>query len=130
MPAQTLPLRDIKSIVDVPDHSLWLLAALALGVLLLLGTLLIWLLRHKKGPIDRKRAEALKRLDALDFNDTKSAVYGFSLLGHFVTIPTSESTFKSLLERLEPYKFKKKVPALAEDLKAEMQAFIKEAHRG
>ena len=73
MPGQTLQLRDIKPIVAVPDHSLWLFAALVTGILVLLGILIFRLLRRKRGRIDRRRAEALRRLDALDFGDTKSA---------------------------------------------------------
>lgn len=130
MPGQTLQLRDIKPIVAVPDHSLWLFAALVTGILVLLGILIFRLLRRKRGRVDRRRAEALRRLDALDFGDTKSAVYAFSLLGHFVLTPATEPTFRALLETLEPYKFKKAVPPLPEELISGMRAFIKEAHHG
>jgi hypothetical protein len=130
MPEQTLPLKPIKAIVDVPDQSLWIFAALVAALLLVLAALAFWLVRRKKGRIDRKRKEALRRLDALDFGDTKKAVYDFSLLGHFVLTPETEKTFKTLLAALEPYKFKKEVPPLPEELKTRMLAFIGEAHRG
>jgi len=130
MAAQSLPLKDIKPIVDVPDHSLWLLAALVTGALLLVAALALWAVRRRKGRIDRKRQEALRRLDALDYGDTKAAVYDFSLLGHFVVTPTTEAAFASLLSDLEPYKFRATVPALDEALRARMQAFVKEVRRG
>ena len=131
MPEQPLPLKPIKTIVDVPDHSLWLFAALVAAAVLVLAALAWWLLtRRKTTRTDRKRAEALRRLDALDFGDTKNAVYAFSLLGHFVLTPETEPTFKALLAALEPYKFKKEVPPLPEALKTRMLAFIGEAHRG
>jgi LPXTG-motif cell wall-anchored protein len=130
MPEQPLKLRDIRPIVDVPDHSLWLFTALIAGALLLLAALVFWFLRRRKKQVDPKRQEALKRLNALDFTDTKSAVYDFSLLGHYVATPETESTFRELLAELEIYKFKKEVPPLDAALKAKMQEFITEAHRG
>jgi len=130
MAAQSLPLKDIKPIVDVPDHSLWLLVALVTAALLLIAALAFWALRLRRGRIDRKRMEALRRLDALDYGDTKAAVYDFSLLGHFVVTPATEGAFASLLDDLEPYKFRATVPALDEALKQRLQAFVKEAHRG
>ena len=130
MPEQTLPLKDIKPIVAVPDHSLWLLTALVAVGILLAALLLFWLLKRRRKGGDPKRAEALKRLQALDFGDTKNAVYDFSLLGHFVTTPETESSFTSLLLELEPYKYQKSVPALDAALEAKLRSFIKEARRG
>ncbi|WP_345985795.1 hypothetical protein WCX49_01390 [Sulfurimonas sp. HSL-1656] len=130
MPEQTLPLKDIKPIVAVPDHSLWLLLALVAAALLLLALLGYWLLQRRRKGGDPKRAEALKRLQALDFSDTKSAVYDFSLLGHFVATPETESSFRALLAELEPYKYQKSVPALDTALEARLRDFIKEARRG
>jgi hypothetical protein len=123
-------MRDIRPIVDVPDHSLWLFAALIAGALLLLAVLVLWFLRRRKKRLDPRREEALRRLNSLDFTDTKSAVYDFSLLGHYVATPETESTFRELLAELETYKFKKEVPPLDAALKAKMQNFIEEAHRG
>jgi hypothetical protein len=130
MPEQPLKLRDIRPIVDVPDHSLWLFTALIAGALLLLGLLVFWFLRRRKKRLDPRREEALRRLNSLDFTDTKSAVYDFSLLGHYVATPETERTFRELLAALETYKFKKEVPPLDAALKAKMQNFIEEAHRG
>jgi LPXTG-motif cell wall-anchored protein len=130
MPEQTLQLRDIKPIVAVPDHSLWLFLALIAAGVLLLSALLFWVLRRRRKKGDPKRAEALRRLQALEFDDTKSAVYAFSLLGHFVTTPETEPAFKGLLAELEPYKFKKEVPPLDKGVKAKLRGFIEEAARG
>jgi len=130
MPEKTLPLKDIKPIVAVPDHSLWLLLALIAAAILLLALLGFWLARRLRKPVEPKRAAALKRLQALDFGDTKNAVYDFSLLGHFVTTPETEAAFKTLLADLEPYKFKKHVPGLDASLETRMRDFIQEARRG
>lgn len=129
MPEQ-LPLRDIKPIVEVPDHSLWLFAALVAAAVLAAALLLFWLRRRKRHVRDPKRSEALRRLEAIDYDDTKNAVYGFSLLGHFVVTPQTEPTFRALLAQLEAYKFQKRVPPLEDALRSQMQAFIREARRG
>jgi len=129
MPEQ-LPLRDIKPIVAVPDHSFWLFAALAAAAVITVALLLFWLLRRKRKVRDPKRAEALRRLEAIDYGDTKRAVYDFSLLGHFVLTPQNETAFRALLERLEAYKFQKTVPPLDDALTAAMKQFIEEARRG
>jgi hypothetical protein len=130
MPGQTLPLKDIKPIVDVPDHSLWIFAALILAAVLAVAGIAFWLLRRRRARFDHRRALALKRLDALDFSDTKQTVYDFSLLGHFVLTPKTEATFRALLDALEPYKFRKETPPLDAALQSRMTQFIKEAHRG
>ena len=130
MPEQTLQLKDIKPIVAVPDHSLWLFLALVAAVLLLLGALVYREIKCRKKGGNPTRAEAQRRLLALDFNDTKTAVYDFSLLGHFVTTPETEPVFKALLSELEPYKFKKEVPPLDETLREKLHDFIEEAARG
>ncbi len=129
--AAALPLKDIKPIVEVPDSSFWLFTAAVIGAVIITGVLVWWRVRLQKARVDASRAEALRGLDALDLDgETKKAVYDFSLLGHFVTTPKTESTFRELLAALEPYKFKKEVPALDPALKKRMKQFIKEAHRG
>lgn len=130
MPQQPLPLKDIKPLVEVPDHSLWLLAGLVALVVALIALLVISLLRRRRARVDRKRAEALRRLDALDWSDTKQAVYDFSLLGHFVTTPKSETAFAQIVKELEAFKYRKTVPELNTELRDRMQTFIREARRG
>lgn len=130
MPEQTLQLRDIKPIVAVPDHSLWLFTGLMAAAVLLIILLVLLMVRRRKQRIDPRRTEAMRRLAALDFGDTKKAVYDFSLLGHFVVTPDTRPGFESILQELEPYKFKKEVPALEEAVILRMQQFIKEARRG
>lgn len=130
MPEQTLQLRDIKSIVAVPDHSLWLFSALVAAAAIALAVLVFWLVRRRKKRVDPKRKEAMRRLSVLDFSDTKAAVYDFSLLGHFVLTPKTEPLFAAIVQALEPYKFKKEVPPLDAALQKRMQDFIKEARRG
>ncbi len=130
MPTQPLPLKDIKPIVAVPDHSLWLFSALIVAALLAVAAIVYALVRYRRSRIDRVRVEAFRRLDAIDYSNTKTAVYDFSLLGHFVVTPKTEAAFASLLADLNAYKFRKTVPALDEATRERMRTFIREARRG
>lgn len=130
MPEQTLKLKDIKSIVAVPDHSLWLFGALVIAAVVAAGLIALWFFRRHQSRIDRRRVLALKRLDAIDYRDAKQAAYDFSLLGHFVATPKTAPEFAAIIQDLEPYKFKKEVLPLDAALQKRMQTFIKEAHRG
>lgn len=130
MPGQTLPLKDIKPIVDVPDQSVWFFTGLVGVGLLLLILLTLWLVRTMRKQPDPQRHEALRRLRNLDFSDTKQAVYDFTFLGQFVVSPKTETAFASLRDALEQYKYKKTVETLTTDLQTQMKAFIQEAGRG
>lgn len=130
MPEQALQLKDIKPIVEVPDHSLWFFAGLVGLVSLLLIVLAVFLLRKMRKKPDPRRREALRRLRNLDFSDTKQAVYDFSFLGQFVVSPRTETAFAALQDALAPYKYKKTVEALDPALRMRMEQFITEARRG
>jgi hypothetical protein len=127
---KALPLKDIKPIVEVPDHSLWLFAGIVAAGVIAVLLLILWGVRLRRKRIDRRRAEALRRLNAIDWNDTKQAVYDFSFLGQFVVSDKTRAQFEALQEALEPYKYRKTVPELPQELKTKMQTFIKEARRG
>jgi muconolactone delta-isomerase len=121
-------LKDIKGFVPVPDDSFFHLMLLigVIGLLLLIGSLLWWWYRQPKrrrrqqSPQERAK-EQLKRLN---FKDTKSAVYGFSEYAQILS-PDNEK-LKTLLERLEIYKYKREVPPLSSHDKEAMQRIIKE----
>ncbi|WP_456452749.1 hypothetical protein [Hydrogenimonas sp.] len=127
-------LKDIKPPVEVPDQSLWLLLG-AVAAVLLAAEVAWWALsrrprrrrRRKKSP----REVAKERLAALEYADTKGAVYAF---GEY--LPTllegdeeAMRDFEALWERLARYRYKKEVPPLAkEDIKA-MKALVKRGLR-
>lgn len=123
-------LRDIKPIVEVPDASLWWLLLLVAVSLLFLGLLAAWFVRLRRKRIDRYRAEALRRLSNLEWEETKQSVYDFTLLARYAVTPKTEATLEELLRELEPYKFKKEVPPLDAQTRARMETFIKEVRRG
>jgi len=121
-------LKDIKPLMTVPDHSLLMLLSLVVGLLLLALGLYFWLKKPTRKRRRRlsKREQAAENLKALDFSDTKEAVYNFSENMHVLTDENENETFHKLLEKLEVYKYKKEVPPLSESDKQEMIKMIKE----
>jgi len=124
-------LRDIKGLVAVPDYSLYyLLGVVVLGLILLLiiGTLLYRRVTRKRVPTQRE--VAIGRLKSFAFDDAKESVYAFSHLAQYAVSESQREVLEKLLARLEPYKYRKEVPELDDELKAEMQRFIEELGRG
>jgi len=121
-------LKDIKPLMTVPDNSLLMLISLIAGVLVIVLGLYFWLKKPARKRRRRlsKREQAAENLKALDFSDTKEAVYDFSENMHVLTSESENEAFRRLLEKLEVYKFKKEVPPLSGSDKQEMIKMIKE----
>ncbi len=121
-------LKDIKPLMTVPDNSLLMLISLIVGVLVIVLGLYFWLKKPTRKRRRRlsKREQAVENLKALDFSDTKEAVYEFSENMHVLTDEKENEAFHRLLDKLEIYKYKKEVPVLSESDKQEMIKMIKE----
>ena len=124
-------LKDIKPPVAVPDDSLWITLGLAaLAVLIVAVATLVWYKRRPLKPIRRRKdpkAEAKEKLGAIDYGDTKSAVYTF---GEYLPLliydqPELMEAFEALQKELEPYKYKKAVPPLQKRHIKKMEALVK-----
>ena len=123
-------LKDIKPPVAVPDHSLWLLlgtAAAAAGL-----AALAWYLWRRRPARKRRRRKsprqiAREKLSAIDYTDTKGAVYAFGeyLPALIADDPALTEAFEALQKELEPYKYKKEVPPLAPDHEKAMRRLVK-----
>jgi len=124
-------LRDIKGIVEVPDTSLWWLIGTAAAFILAL-LLLLWLYRTYFMPRRRRRRKspeqiAAENLRAIDYGDTKEAVYTFSEnMKLLADLKGPIPGLHEMLERLEKYKYKREVPPLSKEDKNRMQKMIKE----
>ncbi len=113
-------LKDIKPPVEVPDHSLWLLLAIAAAVVVAVVLLGVWYFRRV--PKRRKRGAdpieiAKSKLKKLDFTDAKEAVYTFDEYFPFLAKGSEElkREFEELQNRLDRYKYKREVPPLERD---------------
>ena len=124
-------LKDIKGPVAVPDHSLWWLVAIV-TVVVLVASALLWryYAERRLQPIRRRKdpkKEAIARLAAIDYGDTKEAVYTF---GEYLPRliegdETLRADFEALERELAPYKYKKEVPNLSKEHIKAMKRLIK-----
>ncbi len=121
-------LKDIKPLVEVPDHSLLVLLLIMIALVALGIGLYLWYKkprrRRRKKPTARELAQ--EQLKTLDFTDTKKAVYDFSEAMHLLIPDEKKETLQALLKKLEIYKYKKSIPTLSDEDKNAMQAMIKE----
>jgi hypothetical protein len=99
-----------------------------IGLLVVGIGLYVWLKKPRRKRRKKRSKEMLARegLKALDFNDTKRAVYDFSEHMQTLLPQSHQAAFEKLLERLEIYKYKKNIPPLSQEDKEAMQKMIKE----
>ncbi len=123
-------LRDIKGIVAIEDDSLLLLFGMSVAVVLLfVGVLLYFRFRKRRVKRRFKKSKfelAKERIENIDFDDSKSVAYTFiEDVSTFVDDKDKE-VYEKLVQKLEPYKYKKEVPTMDEKLKSEIKMFIKD----
>jgi hypothetical protein len=120
-------LKDIKSIVEVVDYSLYYFIIIVF--ILILGIIFIsykYMTRVKKTKQLSKKQLALKGLKNLDFNDTKKVVYSLSVDGYMFINKKNKDKFENIEKKLEEFKYKKDVEKLPNKLEKEIKQFIKE----
>ncbi len=121
-------LRDIKDIVTVEDHSLWLLIALLLLAAAAAG---VWYRYGRRRGVRRRfrksaRELAAERIAHIDYDDPKSVAYTFTEdVGRFVD-EARRGEYEEIVRQLEPYKYRREVPALPPQLRTRIEKFIKE----
>lgn len=110
--AYDIPLHDIKPLLEVDEYSLYyFLSASSLLVILLLGIIYLIYRYFKKRNAYNVRKEYIKNINALDFSDTKKTAYQISFYGELFKddSPRHAEMYQNLMQRLEPYKYKKTV---------------------
>ncbi len=109
-------LRDIKPLVDISDFSLyifWGLIILVVGILIFLLIIFIKKFSFKKN----KEKEYLAALSRIDWSNPKKAAYEATYYGRLLANDDRrEKLFEELVKRLEPYKYKKEVGKVDEDV--------------
>jgi hypothetical protein len=110
-------LRDIKPLLEIPDDSYTIFVVLALFMGLLIFSLLLILFKKiwLKRKVDMRKVYS-QRIKNVDWKHTKQAAYEVTFFGRFLADdPKIEGIYKQLLPMLEPYKYRKNVPALDEE---------------
>ncbi len=117
-------LRDIKSIVEISDYSLYYLIALAILVLLIIVMIVFLLTRPKKRKKPTSKDIALKNLKNIDYRNSKNIAYCVVLNISLFTNDRNKNEIEKLLEKLEVYKYKKRIPDMEETLKNDIKKII------
>jgi len=118
-------LKDIKSIVEIPDISLYILIGLIIFALFIVVFFIYkYKTRIKKSKQKTKKEIALEYLKNLDYLDVKDVAYSFSTYGYIFLNEKNKEDFENLEQQLEKYKYKKEVKTLNEELKTKIQEFI------
>ena len=119
-------LKDIKDIVEVHEHSFETFMGIVLFSLLVVILLLyLFLNRRKRRKKLSVKALAKEALSTLDYNNPKEVVYGFIKNIEPFLNEKNQEEFKSIERELIPYKYKKEIPDLDENLKNRILTFIK-----
>lgn len=113
-------LKDIKSIVTVPDDSLMYLLIAMTG--LVLAGFFIWKVIKIKQNNDRKIA--IEKLKKLDFTDSKTVAYDFKRYAQILCNEENKAQFEQINGDLKQYKYKKHVADLEEVLIQKIKDFI------
>ena len=113
-------LKDIKSIVTVPDDSLTYLLITIIGLLIIV--FFIWKVIKIKRNNDRKIA--IEKLKKLNFTDSKTVAYDFKKYAEILCNDENTTQFEKINSDLEQYKYKKHVGDLEAILIQRIKDFI------
>ncbi|WP_345972218.1 hypothetical protein [Sulfurimonas diazotrophicus] len=127
MRSDDIPLHDIKPLVEIHDYTPYYLAAAAAVVLFfLLLVLYLVIRRYREERRENARRASLKALEAVNLDDAKDAAYAITRLGRRFAAdsPQLQEAFMNLEQRLEPYKFRKRVPPIDEETRAYFRIYL------
>ncbi len=118
-------LKDIKPLVEIPDYSFYLYLLFIVVATTLAAVLVYLFLRLLSRKKINKKEEIKKRLRSLDLKDAKTVAYEITKYGRYLVSDESKARlYEDLVKKFTPYKYKKEVPPLSEDLKREIKLFL------
>ena len=119
-------LKDIKDIVEVSEYSLFIVIGLAIFCLLAIF-LAIYFFRNRRKRRKKPTTKeiALKKLNTIDYSNTKEVVYSFEEHINLFIDEKNQIDFDNIKKELEIYKYKKDIPPLDTDVEKKIKAFIK-----
>jgi len=121
-----IKIHDIKPIVIIPDHSIYLYYGLIVSAIIICSILLFWIYRvitSKKVSNDK---EYFKILKDIDFGDVKNSAYTMTKYGRLLARDERQKLLlDELYSSLEEYKYKKIVSStLSNDVKLKYDNFM------
>jgi hypothetical protein len=122
-------LKDIKPLMEIPDHSYYIYWGLiGLGIVLVSGVLFFlgkkwW--EHRKINLEKGYLQALH---AIDWEDTKKSAYDATHYGRLLaTDERRREIFSQLEPMLEPYKYRKQVAAIDQETRNQFNLYVQVA---
>ena len=124
-------LKDIKTIVSIPDYSLYILIAIILVVVIVLVFIVYkYLTRIRKTKQLSSKQIAFNKLKNLDYENTKDVVYSFTIEGSLFVNEKNKDIFEQIQKELEEFKYKKDVQKLPNNLQNKIKEYIKGIKNG
>jgi hypothetical protein len=125
-------LRDIKSLLEIPDINYYFYLAIIVAIILVV--VLLWILfKYKSFSIDKKESKRemyLEQLKSIDWNNPKKSAYKVTFLGRkLVRDAYSKKLYNDLVLLVEPYKYKKETPPVDDKTIEEYNLFVDEVER-
>ncbi|RXJ90342.1 hypothetical protein CRV01_04075 [Arcobacter sp. CECT 8983] len=122
---ENIKIHDIKSLVDIPDFSIYiyiLLISVAVFLVFLLLFLIYKIIRNRKKDF---RKDYYKILEEIDFEDSKKTAYTITKYSRLLAVSQREKKLaEELIDELEKYKYKKDVKQIDEDIKILFSRFM------
>ncbi len=122
---ENIKIHDIKSLVEIPDFSIYiyiLLISVAIFLVLLLLFLIYKIIKNRKKDF---RKEYFKILEEIDFQDSKQCAYTITKYARLLAVSQREKKLaEELIDELEQYKYKKDVKEIDEDIKILFSRFM------
>ena len=122
---EDIKIHDIKTLVEIPDFSIYLymlLWILACVVLFALIFLIYKIIKNRKKDFRKKYYEVLK---GIDLNEPKKSAYTITKYSRLLA--TSQREIKlaeELIDELEKYKYKKEVDQIDDEVKILLGRFM------
>lgn len=105
----SLKIHDIKPLESIPDYSLFILIALIIVLVFIMGSIIYFLRQYFKNKNSDKK-QAYRTLNNLDFNHSKLSAYTITKVGKvLISNDREQKLYEELIDDLEQYKYKKEV---------------------
>jgi ribosomal protein S10 len=121
-----IKINDIKTIVEIPDFSIYLYYGALVICILLILLVVFFTYKFLKPKPKSKKYEYYTKLKNLDFNNIKQTAYDISKYGRLLAIEERQiRLIDELCDELAMYKYKKNISvSLSNDIKTKFHIFL------
>jgi ATP-dependent Zn protease len=116
-----IPIRDIKPNVEIIDIYWYLFISFIILIIFIIMYLIIRFFIKKHS----HKKSLLNQLKNLPFEDSKKTAYLFTQIAKNFINETNKTKYYEIVKKLEKYKYKPTVPPLDENIKKEIEEYVK-----